>query len=1069
MNQNEQSIKGKFYQNKTYSEKSMPGGGKEKLQSFQLLNLLEKGIAQNLTSFLDKDHPSPEILNQGIISLIKKYQKGDQKLYEQLFILFSYGASPNIPIIYDGIDEINSIKEGENVTLLMFGIKIDDLKLINLVLNFNPEIDKTDFLGRNAIIYAVIFGNKDSTDIINLLIKHKANINYSLKLQMSKDRYEIQSVFTIAIFQDLKNITKCLLDNNVDVSFRTEPKGDTGLHIAAQYAKAQLVELLLNYPKIRGYIEVKNNEGKTPIELVKEDDKEKNEKINIFKHYYNVLNNFRINNQNMKMIYSEKNYNNLINMNINPQLNKMQQQMNQQIQLNKMHEINNNLNSVNNNNYQKYEHFNNNNQINMQNMNNGKLLSMNNSPNPRYNYIPPDINLNMVNQSLRNNNMNISNNFGDNKNINHNKNIKNSYINNDLNQQNNNNMNENIENNVNNNNNINYNKNNNELEKNINRENEKDTNININYNQRTPEKNQFLHQMNSNNKHQNISNLSPNQLYQIKNKLNKRLLNNKKINYNVEIPIEFIKKNHNKHYNNNTNTNTNTNIYEINNFIKQNNIPILNLDLSSKSLSLELKLIELKEKLQNLNVKWKDVSNNYKSIKERKEIQKQIKDQKKDDLEYTNLKINENQDIKNNLIIEQKNLLNKIPADKRLQESNKNISNSQIRTLKFGPPKLEEKYIIKALNKDLIDYEKYIDNKMLKKKPKIILFLKKFKTIIDETFHDLEMKIEIFGAYAQGLSLPWSDLKIVLINNNSNNTENIIGDNITDNETSTVAQTNIKSNSEIDNYNNYNLSEESSSIFNNNNNDEDLLRKINDALKKNNLENQLIINEKGSKNYVFISTDDEFDKIKIYISIDNPNHQGLKILELVKSYMKEYPPMRRLILALGTILKSANLNKVKSGGLSSYGLILMVVSFIQSQRDNITNSFDLENINGKLFYDFLNYYGINFDFNKFVIITYLKNEINSPLTEKENQYNIGINQNKELTICDPLNKKINVAKPTYQFMNIKMAFMIAFMVINEDCECGCHYGRSTFEYNYISTEHCYLKRIFNSVKRFNET
>ena len=158
MNQNEQSIKGKFYQNKTYSEKSMPGGGKEKLQSFQLLNLLEKGIAQNLTSFLDKDHPSPEILNQGIISLIKKYQKGDQKLYEQLFILFSYGASPNIPIIYDGIDEINSIKEGENVTLLMFGIKIDDLKLINLVLNFNPEIDKTDFLGRNAIIYAVIFG-----------------------------------------------------------------------------------------------------------------------------------------------------------------------------------------------------------------------------------------------------------------------------------------------------------------------------------------------------------------------------------------------------------------------------------------------------------------------------------------------------------------------------------------------------------------------------------------------------------------------------------------------------------------------------------------------------------------------------------------------------------------------------------------------------------------------------------------------------------------------------------------------------------------------------------------------
>ena len=390
---------------------------------------------------------------------------------------------------------------------------------------------------------------------------------------------------------------------------------------------------------------------------------------------------------------------------------------------------------------------------------------------------------------------------------------------------------------------------------------------------------------------------------------------------------------------------------------------------------------------------------------------------------------------------------------------------NEIRRLKFGPPNLEEKYIIKTLNKDLLDYEKYIDYKMLIKKPKIDLFLAKFKTIVEEIFPDFEMKIKIFGAYAQGLSLPWSDLKVVLINNNgNNNTENIIGDNITDNETVTAAKT-IISNTEIDNNT---LSEESSSIFYNNN-DIELLRNLCYALKKYNLQSQEIINEKGSKNYIYLSTNEEFDKIKVYISIYNPNHQGLKILELVKSYMKEYPPMRPLILAIGTILKSANLNKVNSGGLSSYGLILMVVSFIQSQKDNIINSFDLENINGKLFYDFLNYYGINFDFNKYMIITYLKNEINSPLNEKENQNNYGPNQNiKELTILDPLNKNNNVAKSTFQFMNVKMAFMIAFMVANEDCECGCHYGRSTFEYDYISTEHCYLKRIFNSVKRFNE-
>ena len=53
-------------------------------------------------------------------------------------------------------------------------------------------------------------------------------------------------------------------------------------------------------------------------------------------------------------------------------------------------------------------------------------------------------------------------------------------------------------------------------------------------------------------------------------------------------------------------------------------------------------------------------------------------------------------------------------------------------------------------------------------------------------------------------------------------------------------------------------------------------------------------------------------------------------------------------------------------------------------------------------------------------------------------------------------------------MNIKMAFLITFMVTQEDCECGCHYGRTLLEHNYISAEHCYLKTMFNSVKRFND-
>lgn len=73
----------------------------------------------------------------------------------------------------------------------------------------------------------------------------------------------------------------------------------------------------------------------------------------------------------------------------------------------------------------------------------------------------------------------------------------------------------------------------------------------------------------------------------------------------------------------------------------------------------------------------------------------------------------------------------------------------------------------------------------------------------------------------------------------------------------------------------------------------------------------------------------------------------------------------------------------------------------------------------------------------------------------------------ELIIVDPLNKSNNVARSTFQFVNIKMAFMIGFVVSREECECGCHYTKTGDDACITNTEHCILKRIFNSVKRFN--
>jgi hypothetical protein len=45
--------------------------------------------------------------------------------------------------------------------------------------------------------------------------------------------------------------------------------------------------------------------------------------------------------------------------------------------------------------------------------------------------------------------------------------------------------------------------------------------------------------------------------------------------------------------------------------------------------------------------------------------------------------------------------------------------------------------------------------------------------------------------------------------------------------------------------------------------------------------------------------------------------------------------------------------------------------------------------------------------------------------------------------------------------------MIGFVVSREECECGCHFNKHGDDHSILNTDHCILKRIFNSVKRFN--
>ena len=968
---NEQTSKGIFYQTKTFSEKNVrpggkdlaftivqdknirDGGGNDVTLTIHLNALIDQYQISEIENFLKKENPSSSILSKSLSFLLKKYISGDENFYKILDLLLQAGASPDTSInyIFQENSKIQNISEKDDITLLMFGIMHNDFDLINILLKYNPNINKCDFLENNAIIYAIKYNHNDSTKILNLLVEHKANINYSI--QNPQNQYAYHSVFTLACYLDLPRITKYLLDKYVDVDYRIKPTGDTGLHICAKYGRQNTLQVLLSCERINQ--EITNKEGKRAVESIPDNDK-KNEIMKLFIYYNNINNKINMNNNKNN---NENNY--------------VFQQMNQYNQINKK-----NVNNINENQ--------NNNIIN--NINNNNLMD---------NY-----KLYMNNVNMMNNGPNINN---------------------------------------------------------INNENspQKLDNYNFNDSSDLSEEHEIREKQNKNIKksHKN-NNYFPqyNSIKLLNQRIYNNLLSNSNLNYNIEIPIELIKKK-NKENKEKEKFNTLKNFFSP----KINSTPLLNLDITDKCFDLEIKLNDLKAQLSEKNKKLLE-------LKSKNEEQDQIIKEQQLNLEEKNIKLNniintisENDDKIINLKINQQELKEKIPQDKLYQETNKD--NKYYKELKFRPHIIVENEMFKILNIDLLDYQKLMTEKINRKYPLIIRIIEDLKKILKTFTQDYD--IQIYGSYANGLCMPWSDLDLVLVNknsmnnNNNNNNNNLQENNNNDN---IFLEQNIEQQSDATSVANTDSTRETF----NNMGQNDLLLIFYYKLKEQPWIKQMVITENLSIKIIRIITVEAYSEINIDISVDSPKHNGLKCVNLIKSYLKEYTVLKPITIALKAILQSANLHNPNKGGLSSYGLILMVVSYIQSQKENFSLKYE-QDLCGKIFYGFLKHYGIFFDFNKYLILTYPINETNVPNNDKESFLNLN-HFSQEFIILDPLNNKNNVANSSFQYMNLKMAFMIAYMVTKEDCDCGCHYGKAIYENSFKSTEHSYLKRMLNSVRRF---
>ncbi len=356
---------------------------------------------------------------------------------------------------------------------------------------------------------------------------------------------------------------------------------------------------------------------------------------------------------------------------------------------------------------------------------------------------------------------------------------------------------------------------------------------------------------------------------------------------------------------------------------------------------------------------------------------------------------------------------------KIIQKENEKLKN--IKKIKNINKKFEFKYdffsnsldineIKLSLQEDLIDYQQFTKNNN-KLNPNVIKEITDFLQDCVDQCHP-NYKVKLYGSRATNLCLMWSDLDYVIVHENNNN--------------------NI--NNEINSYK--------------------FLELLNEKISKQNWVYKIKFISSAKIPIIKVVTTEKYNKIPIDISMENSSHFGLKSVELVKEYLNKYESLEPIVFAIKTLLKLSNLNDPYSGGISSYGIVLMIVNFLINQ-NNKGEKISIDNI-GSLFYEFLFYYGSRIDTN-FINVT-------------SEEFHFGIENLSpfQLYIVDPLNLNNNVGKSTFHYFSIKTMFLLALQSLKEECFCECHYNiNSNNNNNKIENyyNHNCLKKMFNAVRR----
>ncbi|KAM4580190.1 terminal nucleotidyltransferase 4A-like isoform 1-T1 [Odontesthes bonariensis] len=202
------------------------------------------------------------------------------------------------------------------------------------------------------------------------------------------------------------------------------------------------------------------------------------------------------------------------------------------------------------------------------------------------------------------------------------------------------------------------------------------------------------------------------------------------------------------------------------------------------------------------------------------------------------------------------------------------------------------------------------------------------------------------------------------------------------------------------------------------------LQELEQALKKHNVAGPYPIKVLDKATVPIIKLTDHETKVKVDISFNVET--AVKAAQFIKSYLKKYPVLPPLIFVLKQFLLQRDLNEVFTGGISSYSLILMAISFLQLHPRIDTRR---ANINlGILLIEFFELYGRDFNYMK----TGIRVKNGGAYLSKEEMLKAMGNGNRPSMLCieDPIQPGNDVGRSSYGVLQVKQVFDFAYMVLS---------------------------------------